>query len=603
MSMTDTPQQEEDFLLGVEKSVTGRAWVQRPAEYRIIQAIAQQHALPEIVARVVAGRGIDLEQSADFLNPTLRAALPDPSRFRDMDKACARVVEAIRKDQKVAVFGDYDVDGATSSAILKRFFSALSQDLIIYIPDRIKEGYGPTAKALLDLKAKGVDLVITVDCGTVSFDPLRAAKDAGLDVIVIDHHQAEPALPDAVAVVNPNRIDEEDGYGQLAAVGVTFIFMVGINRLLRQSEWYSDNESAEPKLMNMLDLVALGTICDVVPLVGVNRALVAQGLKVMAGRSNAGIRALGDVAGIKEEPGTYHAGFLIGPRVNAGGRVGRAEVGSLILSTDDAQEAAWLASELHTYNAERQAIEHMVLEQAMAQVAANIGPGGEVPSVIIASSKGWHTGVIGIVAGRLKEFYQRPTIVIGIDDNGVGKGSGRSIYGVDLGAAITAARQVDILSAGGGHAMAAGLTVQEALIDDLWVFLTDRMSRAVGDALKGLSLKLDGVLTASGVTVPLVDQLGQVGPYGQGNAQPRFALANVTVQYADVVGKDHVKCTLHGADGGRIKAMAFRSADQPLGQLILSSWGKQIHVAGTIRKNSWNGNVSAEIFIDDAAAI
>ena len=594
---------QEDFLLDVDASVTGRAWMQRPAEYRIIQAISQQYGLPEIVARVVVGRGIDLDQAADFLNPTLRTALPDPSLFKDMDKACARVVEAITKGHKVAVFGDYDVDGATSSALLKRMFSALDQDLIIYIPDRIKEGYGPSAKAMLDLKERGVDLVITVDCGIVSFAPLAVAKEAGLEVIVIDHHQAEPQLPDAVAVVNPNRIDEEDGYGQLAAVGVTFIFIVGINRLLRQAGWYADQKITEPKLMTWLDLVALGTICDVVPLVGVNRALVAQGLKVMAGRGNAGIRALGDVAGVKEAPGTYHAGFLIGPRVNAGGRVGRAEVGSIILSTDDADEAASLATELHSFNAERQAIEHLVLEQAMAQVAASIGPGGVVPPVIIASAPGWHSGVIGIVAGRLKEFYQRPTVVIGIDDQGVGKGSGRSIYGVDLGAAVTAARQSGLLSAGGGHAMAAGLTVAEAQIDDLRAYLTTRMEKAVGEALKGMFLKLDGVLTASGATVALIDQLDQVGPYGQGNAQPRFALANMTVQYAGVVGQDHVKCTLSGKDGCRIKAMAFRSADQPLGQLILSSRGRQIHVAGTLRKNSWNGNVSADFFIDDAVEI
>jgi len=593
---------QEDFLLGVEASVTGRAWQRRPAEYRIIQAIAQQHDLPEIVARVVVGRGIDLAQSQEFLHPTLREALPDPSHFKDMDKACTRVVEAIQKGQRVAVFGDYDVDGATSSAVLKRFFTAVSQELIIYIPDRIKEGYGPTAKALLDLKARGIDLVITVDCGIVSFEPLKVAKEAGLEVIVVDHHQAEARLPDAAAVVNPNRIDEEVGYGQLAAVGVTFIFLVGINRLLRQLGWYQAQGIREPKLMDLLDLVALGTICDVVPLVGINRALVAQGLKVMAGRGNAGIRALGDVAGMTEEPGTYHAGFLIGPRVNAGGRVGRAEVGAAILSTDDVHEAADLAAELHHFNAERQAIEHMVLEGAMKQVAASIGPGGEVPSVIIAAGKGWHSGVIGIVAGRLKEFYQRPAIVIGLDDSGVGKGSGRSIYGVDLGAAVTAARQAGILSAGGGHAMAAGLTVTEGLIGDLETFMASRLTKAVGAAMRSLSLKLDGVLTPSAVTTSLVDQLGLVGPYGQGNAQPRFALANVTVQYADVVGKDHVKTTLRGEDGAQVKAMAFRSADQPLGQLILNARGSKIHVAGTLRKNSWNGNVTAEIFIDDAAA-
>lgn len=476
--------QQEDCLLGVEHSITGRAWMQRPAEYRIIQAIAQQHGLPEIVARVVAGRGIDLERSALFLNPTLRESLPDPSHFKDMDTACARVLEALQKGQKIAVFGDYDVDGATSSALLKRFFSTIStvlaQELIIYIPDRIKEGYGPSAKALLSLRDQGVDLVITVDCGIVSFEPLKAAKEAGLDVIVIDHHQAEPRLPDAVAVVNPNRIDEGEGYGQLAAVGVSFLFVVGLNRLLRESGWYAAQNIDEPKLLDLLDLVALGTICDVVPLVGVNRALVAQGLKVMAGRKNMGIRALGDVAGVNEEPGTYHAGFLIGPRVNAGGRVGRAEVGALILSTNDEHEAKDLAHELHSYNAERQAIEHMVLEQAMAQVAARIGAGGEAPPVIIASGKGWHSGVIGIVAGRLKEFYQRPTVVIGIDDDGIGKGSGRSIYGVDLGAVITAARQTGILSAGGGHAMAAGLTVEEGRIGELEDFMHSRLKRPLG---------------------------------------------------------------------------------------------------------------------------
>jgi len=593
-----TPQ--EDCLLGVETSITGRAWQQRPAEYRIIQAIAQQYDLPEIVARVVAGRGIDIEHAREFLDPTLRSILPDPSHFKDMDKACARMVMAIEKGEKVAVFGDYDVDGATSSAVLKRFFSALSQELIIYIPDRIKEGYGPSAKALLDLKAQGVDLVITVDCGIVSFEPLKTAKEAGLEVIVIDHHQAEPQLPDAVAVVNPNRIDEAPGYGQLAAVGVVFIFVVGVNRLLRQQGWYTAQALAEPKLMALLDLVALGTICDVVPLVGVNRALVRQGLKVMAGRGNAGISALGDVAGINEEPGTYHAGFLIGPRVNAGGRVGRAEVGALILSTDDVHEAKELATELHHYNTERQAIEHMVLEQAMNQVAGSIGPGGDVPPVIITAGQGWHPGVIGIVAGRLKEFYQRPVIVIAIDENGMGKGSGRSIYGVDLGSVVTAARQAGILSAGGGHAMAAGLTVAQDLIGDFEAFMTNRLTKAVGEALKGLSLKLDGILTPLAVTPGLVDQLDGLGPYGQGNAQPRFALANMMVQYADVVGKDHVKCTLRGDDGGQLKAMAFRSADQPLGQLILESRGRKIHVAGTLRKNNWNGNVSAEIFIDDA---
>jgi single-stranded-DNA-specific exonuclease len=592
---------ENDIILAVENSVTNRTWVARPAQMRIVQAIAQNHSLPEIIARVVAGRGIGIDDAATFLNPTLKEMLPDPSHFKDMDVACERIADAIVAGEKVAVFGDYDVDGATSSAIFKRFFKALNQDITAYIPDRMKEGYGPNTKALLELKLAGHKLVITVDCGIVSFDPLAAAKEAGLDMIVVDHHQAEAKLPDAVAVVNPNRLDEEPGYGQLAAIGVSFITIVGINRELRNRGWYKQQGLKEPNIINWLDLVALGTICDVVPLVGINRALVSQGLKVMASRHNVGLKALSDVAGITEAPNTYHAGFLLGPRVNAGGRVGRSESGTILLSTDDEQQAINISNELNTYNAERQAIEAMVLEDAMDQVAHKIGVGGIAPPVIIASGVGWHPGVIGIVAGRLKEHFNRPTIVIAIDDNGDAKGSGRSIMGVDLGSAITAARQSEILSAGGGHAMAAGLSMRSENIDDLDRFLNQRLTGKVDQAITTLSLKLDGVLNLSAVKSDLVDLLDTIGPYGQGNAQPRFAFSDVLVSYVDIVGKDHVKCSLKGADGSIVKAMAFRSADKPLGQLLIESRGKNIKIAGTIRNNHWNGRTSAEIFIEDAA--
>ncbi|WP_321391886.1 single-stranded-DNA-specific exonuclease RecJ [Emcibacter sp.] len=597
----DTEQSE--YLLGVEKSVTGRAWKVRPAEYREVQAISQQNSVSEIVARVVVGRGVSIEEAPQFLNPTLRDSLPDPSVFRDMDLACQRLADAIINNDKVAVFGDYDVDGATSSALFRRFFTAQNRDLLVYIPDRMKEGYGPNAEAFLKLKEQGAQLVVTVDCGIVSFDPLEIAADAGLEVIVVDHHQAEPALPKAVAVVNPNRLDEVDGYGQLAAIGVSFLVIVGLSRELRKRGWYDEQGLNEPDLMSWLDLVALGTICDVVPLKGINRALVSQGLKIMARRGNMGINALMDVCGTTEAPGTYHAGFLIGPRVNAGGRVGRCETGYEILSTNDSVHANMLARELHQYNAERQAIEMMVLEQAKQQVAAKIGPGGMVPPVIIAHGDGWHPGVIGIVAGRLKELYQRPTFVIGIDEHGIGKGSGRSIPGVDLGAAVTAARQQDLLINGGGHAMAAGLTVSGELLEEFEEFLAQRLGQYVDEALQGLSLKLDGALAASAVRPELVEELNRVGPYGQGNAQPRFALSHMKVTYADVVGQDHVKCSLQGRDGVTIKGMAFRSAEQPLGQLILGSRGQMIHVAGTLKNNSWNGRTTAEIFIDDAAPV
>ncbi len=592
---------ENDLILSVKRSVTGRAWTARPAEYRIVQAISQNHNLPEIVARVVAGRGIMIEDADTFLNPTLKETLPDPSIFKDMDKACGRIADAIVSGEKLAVFGDYDVDGATSAAIFKRFFRSIGQDINIFIPDRMKDGYGPNRKAMLELKAAGNKLVITVDCGIVSFEPLEAAAGAGLDVIVLDHHQAEAKLPPAVAVVNPNRLDEEPGYGQLAAIGVSFITIVGINRELRNRGWYNDQNISEPNLIEWLDLVALGTICDVVPLVGVNRALVSQGLKVMAERRNPGLKALSDVAGINEAPGTYHAGFLLGPRVNAGGRIGRSEAGAILLSTDDFDEATTISSELNTYNAERQAIESMVLEDAMAQVQNKIGVGGVTPPVIIAANVGWHPGVIGIVAGRLKEHFNRPTIVIAIDNDGEAKGSGRSIMGVDLGSAITAARQAEILTAGGGHAMAAGLSMREEKIPDLEDFLSDRLQKGVDDAMTSLSLKLDGALSLSAVTTDLVLQLEQIGPYGQGNAQPRFAFSDCTLSYVDIVGKDHVKCSLRGPDGTTVKAMAFRSADKPLGQFLIDSRGKSIKVAGTMKNNTWNGRTSAEIFIKDAS--
>ena len=601
MSKDNISTADHNLILAVENSVTGKSWVERPAEQRIIQAISQVYDLPEIVARVVVGRGIGIDDASVFLKPTLKETLPDPSHFKDMDKACSRIADAIVAKEKIAVFGDYDVDGATSSALLKRFFNNINQSITAYIPDRMSEGYGPNTKALLELKAAGHALVITVDCGIVSFEPLKAAKDAGLEMIVVDHHQAEAKLPDAVAVVNPNRLDEEPGYGQLAAVGVTFITIIGVNRELRKRGWYKDQNLEEPKIIEWLDLVALGTICDVVPLVGINRALVSQGLKIMAERRNVGLKALSDVASINEAPGTYHAGFLLGPRVNAGGRVGRAGAGTILLSTDDEQEAHDIAHELNTYNAERQAIEAMVLEDAMTQVQSKIGVGGVVPPVVIAANVGWHPGVIGIVAGRLKEHFGRPTIVIAIDENGDAKGSGRSIMGVDLGSAITAARQLEILTAGGGHAMAAGLSMRGEKIDALNDFLCERLSGKVADAMTSLSMKLDGVLNLAGVSTDLVQTLDKIGPYGQGNAQPRFAFADVQLAYVDVVGKDHVKCSLRGADGTTVKAMAFRAADKPLGRLLLESRGKNIKIAGTIRNNTWNGRTTAEIFIEDAA--
>ncbi len=457
---------ERAAFLGIEHSLTGRRWAARLGDERLALAIAQRHGLPDAVSRLLAAREVDLEGVPDFLEPTLRKFLPDPSHLKDMDAAIARLVRAVRQSERIVVFGDYDVDGATSSALLLRFFRAVGGNIGVYIPDRRKEGYGPNAPALLKLRQEGTAVVVTVDCGVTAFEPLAEARRVGLDLIVIDHHQAEVALPEAIAVVDPNRIDDASPHKQMAAVGVAFLLCVGVNRALREAGWYT-GERSEPDLRQWLDLVALGTVCDVVPLTGVNRALVRHGLLVMAQRRNAGLAALADVARLKETPGAYHLGFMLGPRVNAGGRVGQADLGARLLSSDDPHEVGALAVRLDELNAERRAIERDVLDQAIGRIEGLYGPDRKgLPAALVVESEGWHVGVIGIVASRLVERYGRPTFVIGMDGE-LGKGSGRSVRGVDLGAAVIAARQSGLLVNGGGHAMAAGLTVARSALPDL----------------------------------------------------------------------------------------------------------------------------------------
>ncbi|WP_340118125.1 single-stranded-DNA-specific exonuclease RecJ [Pelagibius sp. 7325] len=588
-------------FLGVERSLCGKRWEERLADGRQALALSQQLGLPEIVGRVLAARGVDGEEAERFLNPTLRAYLPDPSVFQDMDRAAQRLVRAVEAGEKVAVFGDYDVDGATSSAVLGRFFAALGVPLQIYIPDRLAEGYGPNAPALKRLKAAGVDLVITVDCGITAFDALDAAAAAGLEVIVVDHHAAEPRLPAAAAVVNPNRLDDSSGLGQLAAVGVAFLLVVALNRALRDAGWYRRAGRPEPDLLQWLDLVALGTVCDVVPLTGLNRALVAQGLKVMAARRNAGLVALSDVARMDEKPGTYHAGFLLGPRVNAGGRVGEAPLGARLLTCDDPGEAAAIAVRLDAYNAERKAIEVQVLDQAIRQVEET-GPG---EGLVFAASEGWHAGVIGIVASRLKERFNKPALVVALE-NGVGKGSARSVPGVDLGAAVIAARQEGLLVNGGGHAMAAGLTVAQEHLAALTAFLDTRLARRLAEIDYRPSLGIDGALKPRGATLELLEQLERCGPFGVGNVQPRFALTAVKVSKASVVGENHVRCFLGdaaGSGGGSLKGIAFRALDSDLGPALLQTAGLPLHVAGRLQVDRWNGREGVQFVIEDAAPV
>ncbi len=484
---------ERAAFLDVEKSLTGRRWAARLGDERAALAIAQRHGVPDAIARLLAARDVALDDVPDFLDPTLRRFLPDPSHLKDMDAAVARLVTAVQGGEKIVVFGDYDVDGATSSALLLRFFRAVGGNVGVYIPDRRKEGYGPNTPALLKIREEGARVVVTVDCGVTAYEPLKEAKRAGLEVIVIDHHQAEIVLPEAVAVVDPNRLDDDSPHKQLAAVGVAFLLAVGVNRVLRAANWYVAPR-IEPDLRQWLDLVALGTVADVVPLTGVNRALVRQGLQVMAKRANAGLAALADVAKLREAPGAYHLGFMLGPRVNAGGRVGQADLGARLLSSEDPHEVGALALRLDEFNAERRAIEREVLEQAIARIEGTWGPDrAGMPSTLVVESDGWHVGVIGIVASRLVERYGRPCFVIGMDGE-IGKGSGRSVRGVDLGAAVLAARQAGLLVNGGGHAMAAGLTVMREALAELTRFLDGRIAPQLGAAPPMRELGIDAAL-------------------------------------------------------------------------------------------------------------
>jgi single-stranded-DNA-specific exonuclease len=592
---------ERAAFLGVEQSLTGRRWAARLGDERAALAIAQRHGLPDAVARLLAARDVDLEGVPDFLDPTLRKFLPDPLHLKDMDAAVARLVRAVRAGERIVVFGDYDVDGATSSALLLRFFRSVGGNIGVYIPDRRKEGYGPNAPALLKLKQEGADVVVTVDCGVTAFEPLAEARRAGLDLIVIDHHQAEIALPDAIAVVDPNRIDDTSPHKQMAAVGVAFLLCVGVNRALREVGWYT-TERPEPDLRQWLDLVALGTVCDVVPLTGVNRALVRQGLLVMAQRRNAGLTALADVARLNETPGAYHLGFLLGPRVNAGGRVGQADLGARLLSSDDPHEVGALAVRLDEFNAERRAIEREVLDQAIGRIEGLYGPDRKgLPSALVVESEGWHVGVIGIVASRLVERYGRPTFVIGMDGE-LGKGSGRSVRGVDLGAAVIAARQSGLLVNGGGHAMAAGLTVMRSALPDLAKFLDERIAPQLGTAPAVRELGIDAALTPGAATQELVGMIERAGPFGAGNALPRFALTSVRVSYAQPVGEGHVRCTLVGAERGKIDAIAFRAGQTALGPALLDPARPVLHVAGALRIDRYGGRESVRLQIDDAAS-
>lgn len=580
-------------LFDGKQSVSEKIWQLRPHDDRLALTITQRHNLSPTIGHLLSQRNLSLEEIPHFLDPTLRQLLPDPSHLKDLDKAVERIFLALQKKEKIAVFGDYDVDGGTSCALLQRYFSSLGRPLRIYIPDRIEEGYGPNVEAMKTLKTEGHTVLLMVDCGTTAFEPLQAARDMGLDVIVIDHHVAQSTLPAAYALINPNRLDQESVLKTLCAAGLSFVFLVALQRKLRTENWF---DGPEPNLMNLLDLVALGTVCDVMPLTGLNRAFVAQGLKVARWRQNMGLAALGDIAGLKEAPTAYHLGFMIGPRVNAGGRVGEAGLGAKILSTSDDGEARILAQRLETFNRERQQIEAQVVEEAVAFVEnTNL----QHKPILLVKGEEWHPGVIGIVASRLKERYNRPTCVVSFSQD-IGKGSGRSVVGIDLGTAMHAACHEGLLVHGGGHAMAAGFTVTRALYDQFYHFLLDRFSTHI-KALQPILL-IDASTTLSGITLSLLENLAQLEPFGTGNPTPKFMIQNVRIAYAEVFGTDHIRCTLVSEDGIRQKAIAFRVAQHPLGKLILSAKNHWFHVAGTLRLDTWGGRNETVVYIDDVMA-
>src|SRR5215469_8307568 len=583
-------------VLGVERSVRGRRWHWRRGDSGAAEATAQRLGLPEIVGRLLAQRGIDVDHAPGFLAPRLRDQLPDPSHLRDMEAAVARLVRAVRTGETIGIFGDYDVDGATSAALLSRFFAATGTPTRIYVPDRLREGYGPNTPALLRLHDEGVRVVVTVDCGTTAHLPLAEAADAGLDVVVIDHHVAEPLLPRAAAVVNPNRLDETSLHGALAAVGVAFLLVVAVNRELRRAGWYGASRT-EPDLLQWLDLVALGTVCDVVPLAGLNRAFVAQGIKVARRRDNPGLAALAAVAGIGEPIDAYHLGFVLGPRVNAGGRVGAADLGARLLATEDPVIAGELAARLDAYNRERRDIEARTLDAAIALVEGS----PQSPVLVFAAAENWHPGVIGIVAARLKERYERPACVVALAD-GIGRGSGRSVPGLPLGPTVIAARQAGLLINGGGHAMAAGFTVAAEKLDALREFLAERLGDGLDHERLTPELRIDGALSVAAAQGELIDDVFRLAPFGAANPEPRFVFPGVRVIHAEPVRSGHLRCTLADPlETGRLPAIAFRVCGTPLGQFLAETRGAAIHVTGHLRRDGWRGGDAVQLAIDDAA--
>ena len=598
---TIIPQETPTAFLGVSRSATGRLWRDRLDARGAAQALAivQRHQLPEMLARVLAGRGVDLDAVDDFLDPTIRKLMPDPFTVTQMEAAAMRISDAVTRGEKVAIFGDYDVDGATSSALLAWHLRHCGLDPLIHIPDRIFEGYGPNAEAVKALAAKGAKLLVTVDCGTTSIEALAEAKRLGMSVVVIDHHQCGDDLPAVDALVNPNRPDDLSGLGHLAAVGLVFVTLVAVNRELRGRGFWN-GERPEPDLLGMLHHVALGTVADVASLTGLNRAFVAKGLIALRRRDHVGHTALMDVSRLNGPPEAWHLGFMLGPRINAGGRIGRADLGVRLLLEGDVSEAARIAAELDRLNTERRVIEQAAEAQAEAEALASLGL-EDKGAVIVTAAEGWHPGVVGLVAARLKEKFSRPAFAIALEPGGIGTGSGRSISGVDLGKAVRQAVTDGLLMKGGGHAMAAGITLRREQLATFRAYIENALANDVAQSRNVRELMVDGAVSARAVTPELVATLNRAGPFGAGNPEPVIALPSHQLVYADEVGQAHLRLRFKAGDGAIVNGIAFRAVGQPLGNALKENRGQVLHVAGSLTVDRWQGAERVQLRVIDVA--
>lgn len=588
-------------FLGVNQSATGRVWRDRldPRGAAKALAIAQRYQVPEMLSRIIAGRGIDIDAVDDFLDPTIRKLLPDPLTVTEMEAAAKRIADAAARGEKVAIFGDYDVDGATSAALLTWHLRHCGLDPLIHIPDRIFEGYGPNVEAVRGLANRGATLLVTVDCGTTSIEPLAEAKRLGMDVVVIDHHQCGDELPVVDALVNPNRPDDLSGLGHLAAVGLVFVTLVAVNRELRARNFWSDVRP-EPNLLDALHHVALGTVADVAALTGLNRAFVAKGLIALRRRDHVGHTALMDVARLSGPPEAWHLGFMLGPRINAGGRIGQADLGVKLLLEGDISEAARIAAELDRLNTERRVIEQMAEAQAEAEALASLGL-DDKGSVIVTASEGWHPGVVGLVASRLKEKFSRPAFAIALEPGGIGTGSGRSIPGVDLGKVVREAVHDGILLKGGGHAMAAGVTLKKERLAEFRAFVESALAATVADARHANELFIDGAVSARAVTTDFVNTMNRAGPFGAGNPEPLIALPSHQLVFADEVGQAHLRLRFKAGDGAFVNGIAFRSIGQKLGNALIENRGQMLHIAGSLTVDRWQGSERVQMRVTDVA--